>query len=103
MENAFGILVSRFRVLLTTMEQKPEVVRDIVLTCVVLHNILRTHQGAGAQLSNPQDDLPEVDLQLAGGPDENVRNPSRVAKQQRDYLKNYFNTDGAVWWQDERI
>ena len=44
-ENSYGILVQRFRVLLTTMEQKPNVVRDIVLTCVVLHNMLRSHQG----------------------------------------------------------
>ena len=45
MENVFGILVCRFRVLLGTMEQRPNVVRGIVLTYVVLHNILRTHQG----------------------------------------------------------
>ena len=45
MENAFGILVSRFRVLVSTMEQRPIFVRHIVFTCVVLHNMLRTHQG----------------------------------------------------------
>ena len=44
-DNAFGILVGIFRVLLTTMEQKPEVVRGIVLTSVVLHNMLERHQG----------------------------------------------------------
>ena len=32
-ENAFGILMGRFRVLLTTMEQRSKVVTDIVLTC----------------------------------------------------------------------
>ena len=36
----FGILVGRFRVLLITIEQRPKVVRDIVLTCVVQHNML---------------------------------------------------------------
>ena len=44
-KNSFGILVNRFRVLLTTMEQRPKVMRDIVLTCVVLYNMLRSHRG----------------------------------------------------------
>ena len=43
---AFGILVSRFRVLLGTMEQKPKAARDFVFTCVVLHNMLRILGGA---------------------------------------------------------
>ena len=34
MENAFEILVSRYRLLLGTIEQRQQVVRDIVLTCV---------------------------------------------------------------------
>ena len=45
-ENAFGILVSRFRVMLTTVELPPATVREVVVTCVVLHNILRSqYQG----------------------------------------------------------
>ena len=45
MVNTFGILGSKFRVLLCTMKQRPRVGGDIVFTRVVLHNILRTHQG----------------------------------------------------------
>ena len=39
-ENAFGILVSRFRVIMTTIELPPETVRDVVLTCVVKVNMV---------------------------------------------------------------
>ena len=53
-ENAFGILVSWFRGPLGTIEQKPRVVRDSVFTCVVLHNMLRTHQGMADQWHQPQ-------------------------------------------------
>ena len=56
-ENSFGILVKRFRVLLTTMEQRPKVVRDIVLTCAVLHNMLRSHQGGAHRPPTPADDI----------------------------------------------
>ena len=45
-ENAFGIRVSRFRVMRTTIELSPETVGEVVFTCVVLHNILRSqYQG----------------------------------------------------------
>ena len=32
-----------------------------------------------------------------------TRNPAREAKRLRDYLKDYFNNEGAVAWQDGRI
>ena len=63
LEKAFGILVSRFRVILTTMEQRPMVVKDIVLTCVVLHNMLRRHQSGVDRPLTPADDIqpPQTD------------------------------------------
>ena len=105
-ENAFGILVSRFRVMLTTIELPPEIVREGIFTCVVLHNVLRSqYQGQhGGQQPGDDDDVPG-DCRLfggaaGGGPD---RNPAREAKRQSDYLKDYFNNEGAVAWQDGRI
>ena len=52
---AFGILVSRFSVLLGTMEQRPRVLSDIVFMCVVLHN--RTHQGGADRAPIPGNDV----------------------------------------------
>ena len=62
-ENSSGILVKSFRVLLTTMEQRPKVVRDIVLTCVVLHNMLKSHQGGADRPPTPADEIqpPQAD------------------------------------------
>ena len=47
MENAFGILSSRFAVLSNTILVHPDRVRVIVLACVALHTMLRRERGAG--------------------------------------------------------
>lgn len=39
-ENVFGILTHRFRCLLTTLQQEPVVVKDIVIASCTLHNFL---------------------------------------------------------------
>ena len=104
MENSFGICVKRFGALLTTMDQRPKVVRDIVLTCVVLHNMLRSHQGGADRPPTPADDIvtPQADHGEQGH-HENLRNPSREAKHQRDLLKDYFNHVGVLAGQEDRV
>ena len=95
-ENAFAILLSRFRVILGTMEQRPKVVRDIVLTCMVLHNMLRTHQGRAERAPTPIDYIGALqNEQVVCVPDDNYRNPLKEAKHQRDLLKDYFKEAGT--------
>ena len=103
-ENSFGILIKIVMALLTTMQQRLKVVRDIVLTCVVLHNMLRSHQGEGDRPPTPADDIlaPQAD-QGEQGHHENLGNPPREAKHQRDLLKNYFNHVGALAGQEDRV
>ena len=82
-EYTFGILVRSFRVLLGTMEQRPRIVRDIMFTCVVLRNMMRTHQGRADRAPNPGNDVVAQQIgQEMYVPNENYRNPLRDAKHQ---------------------
>ena len=82
-ENVFGILKSWFRVLLATMEQRPRVVRYIVYTWLVLHNMLRTHQGRKNRVPTPGNDVAALrNEQAVYVPNDNYRNRSREVKHQ---------------------
>ena len=71
--------------------------KDIVLVCVVLHNMLRAERGAGGRVDRGLEDevIPciFVDGDAGDGHD----------KQQSDYLKDWFNGAGAVAWQDDKV
>ena len=86
------------------MEQRPKVVRDIVLTCVVRHNMLRSHPGGADRPPTPADDIqPPQEDQGEQRHQENFRNPSREAKHQRDLLKDYCDHVGALAGQEDRV
>ena len=75
-KTAFGILVSRFRVLLMTL-----VVRDIVSPCVVLHNMLRSNVVGADRPPTPVDDIQPLQAnQEDNRPDEHFRTPLMEAK-----------------------
>ena len=111
-ENAFGILAHRFRCLLTTMQQKPHNVTTIALTCINLHNLLRKRSKDHTRPTDQEDSEHRVipgewrhDTPLADGMSSLGRNTTtNAAKNQREYLCEYFNSDsGSVPWQKDMI
>ena len=109
-ENSFGILASRFRVLLTTINLAPEKVSKVVLTCCYLHNFL-IQKNKPAYLVGSADIENVRTGQILGGPwrseskhllmlqPSRNRNPQNYAKSIRNNFCTYFNTTGAVSWQ----
>ncbi|XP_060782726.1 putative nuclease HARBI1 [Neoarius graeffei] len=63
-ENAFGILSSRFRCLLTTLQQNPDNCRIIVEACVCLHNLMRMKY---PDLQNADMDMEDLEHNLIPG------------------------------------
>lgn len=104
-ENAFGILASRFRIFHQPILLKATRVKDIVMACAVLHNMLRAERGAGGGRAEGDLEDEVIPCQLEDG-DAGAgrdRNPTQAAKDQRDYLKDWFNGAGAVPWQNNRV
>ena len=75
-ENVFEILVSRFRALLGTIEQRPKIVRDIAFTCVVFYSMLRTHQGRADRASTLGNDVAAQQNEVVYVPDDNFERPN---------------------------
>ena len=71
--------------------------------CVVLHNMLRTHQGGEDTALTPANDVTALqNEQAVYVPNENYRNPSREASHPRKLLKDYISHMGALAWQEDR-
>ena len=108
-ENAFGIVVHRFRTLQVAIQLEPNKAELIVLAIVALHNFLRTkcaeysHSVAdsenaahemvpGEWRKNPNAQLPSVSLQ-------GFNRSSTHAREIRKKFLDYFITNGQVDWQ----
>lgn len=112
-ENGFGILAARFRVLHTCLLVTPCTAKKITQACVVLHNKLRDLR---PNIGNNEIDVQQADGQIVPGAwrDAGVlqdvqaagRGPRQTAegKEQRAYLKAYYNSAvGSVPWQEAAI
>ena len=102
-ENAFGILSNRFRVLHTPIKLLPDTASDVVLSACILHNFLRREVGEN-YIRLSEEDEQRID-NLSEGAISNLRidqrrNSTNKAKDIRDTLADYFVSDaGSVEWQ----
>ena len=105
-ENAFGILVQRWRIFSKVINLFPENVERLIKACLILHNYLRGNRDVKAMEEdlNPQRipyNTPEAALQPI--PRQGL-NYAREAKETREAWKDYFNSPaGAVPWQDRSV
>lgn len=112
-ENVFGIIASRFRVLKTDIGMNVESATDIVMAVCVLHNMLRQKCGS-AYMAPGTFDTEDINYKLVPGEwrqeegltelrATSARNSSNTSKTNRDNLSYYFLTEhGEVSWQYER-
>lgn len=112
-ENAFGILSCRFRLLRRAIEVHPDTAQEIVMACCLLHNYLRKNARATYLPPDAVDNEVDEGNIIEGNwrqetpltPLENVvqRKPADYAKDIRCRLADYFVTKtGEVRWQYEK-
>ncbi|CAF4947278.1 unnamed protein product [Pieris macdunnoughi] len=112
-ENAFGILVSRFRVFEKAIPTHLDTVDAIVCAACALHNWLRKR--SSSYITSNCVDREDNDGQIIEGTWRSEINPllsiseqqrgnhSMTAKEKRDLYRNFFMTAGSVPWQLDRI
>ena len=113
-ENAFGILVSRFRIFEKAISTKIETVDHIVYAACSLHNWLRKKNSAYLPpCSVDRDDMNTHRLiegiwrsnisPLDSITQQGSNNSPLSAQEKRTQYTNYFVTDGSVSWQSNVI
>lgn len=91
-ENAFGILNSKWRIFNTPIDAKPDLVNLIIMCCVVLHNFLIVQQDDSAITDEEDTHSGLVDIGCRGG-----QNNSNPAKEVRQLFSEYFtSTAGSL-------
>lgn len=108
-ENAFGLIASRFRILQTSINVNQNDTNYIVLAICTLHNFLIKHNSSYVKPTSENSETQDTeDIDVSGQlfPLQNcinARNSSAAAKINRDKYLEYFNGNGKVAWQDDMI
>jgi len=99
-ENAFGILSSKWRILNKAIETNVEHAITITKAVCVLHNLILKHD----QLSNPIDNLEEQTTIFKNTVGRQNNRFGRLAKDSRELFTEYFSSEaGSVPWQLDYI
>ncbi|CAG2233049.1 unnamed protein product [Mytilus edulis] len=93
-ENAFGILCNRFRVMRAPILLSPEKVTHVVMACCALHNYLRPESFLGLQETENIEINNLMPPMARGG-----YHSSSKARDIREEYKEYFTNIGQVPWQ----
>lgn len=115
-ENVFGLISSRFRVLHTAINMKPLNIQFVVLAICTLHNYLirakihytgpTTFDAEDKQTHELQENAEwrqHYDVHLSPLQAEATKSYTSDAKQNRDDYMAYFNGKGKVSWQDAML
>ncbi|XP_052124334.1 uncharacterized protein LOC113216352 [Frankliniella occidentalis] len=117
-ENAFGVMGARFQIFRAPMRYDPDDARNLVMAVVCLHNYLRTHVVGRSIYAPPQmldrEDVMtgtvrqgEYHLEQPGGLVRFINQCGNrhgdAAMAVRDQWCAYFNTIGAVPWQEQMV
>ncbi|KAK0400906.1 hypothetical protein QR680_015512 [Steinernema hermaphroditum] len=104
-EDAFGILATRWRILLKDIETSTPLADSIVRACLHLHNFLSDEEPFTRRRHNETGVDPELFVQarMESAPVHPLRsqNPTTYAKMVRRKLVDYFRREGRVRWQDQ--
>lgn len=95
-ENAFGILSTRFRIFTRPMNTNLKTTESIVMCCCALHNFLRPESLVSTENRPMPDVLPNIVHE--GG-----NFSSNIARQIRDEFADYFINEGDTEFQWTRI
>ncbi|KAK0401401.1 hypothetical protein QR680_015763 [Steinernema hermaphroditum] len=102
-EDAFGILATRWRLLLKDIETSAKLSDSIVRACIHLHNYLSIDEPFRRRRRNHNGHDPEmfIEMRMDSAPVHPIRsqNPSNYAKEVRENLSKYFEGSGSVPWQ----
>lgn len=110
-ENTFGLIAARFRILQSAIHLAPEKATYIVLAICTLHNLLRKRGSSYISTSTfdrednnhflQNGEWRESNIQLQGLQSTRNVSASMSAKMNREQYMHYFNNEGSVEWQDD--